>query len=82
MSREDAEDDDDNELTSREVSHGFLLVKGEMDHGMEDYIVAETRKVNGYKLGLYAIFYGHSGPKVAEYLQSHPFDNILNEVRT
>lgn len=43
-----------------------------MDHGMEDYIVAETRKVNGYGLGLYAIFDGHSGPKVAEYVLAIP----------
>ncbi|XP_021818156.1 probable protein phosphatase 2C 28 [Prunus avium] len=50
-----------------------------MDYGMEDYIVAENRKVNGYDLGLYAIFDGHSGREVAEYWQSHLFDNILNE---
>ena len=48
---------------------------------MEDYIVAENREVNGYKLGLYAIFNGHSGHDVAEYLQRHLFDNTLNEVR-
>lgn len=44
---------------------------------MEDYIVAENQKVNGYELGLYAIIYGHSGLEVAEYLQSHLFDNIF-----
>lgn len=80
MCREDAEDDDDKELPSRKVSHGFHLVRGKMDHGMEDYIVTENRKVNGYDLGLYAIFDGHSGREVAEYLQSHLFDNILKEV--
>lgn len=80
MCREDAEDDDDKELPSRKVSHGFHLVRGKMDYGMEDYIVAENRKVNGYDLGLYAIFDGHSGREVAEYWQSHLFDNILNEV--
>ncbi|XP_031287236.1 probable protein phosphatase 2C 28 [Pistacia vera] len=50
-----------------------------MGHGMEDYIVAETREVNGHELGLYAIFDGHSGRYVAEYLQSHLFDNILSQ---
>nr|XP_048333972.1 probable protein phosphatase 2C 58 isoform X1 [Ziziphus jujuba var. spinosa] len=77
LSREDAEDD--KELVSRHVTHGFHLVQGKMDHGMEDYIVAENRKVNGHELGLYAIFDGHSGRDVAEYLQSHLFDNILSE---
>ncbi|CAI0545595.1 unnamed protein product [Linum tenue] len=47
---------------------------------MEDYVVAENRKVDGYELGLYAIFDGHSGRNVAKYLQAHLFDNILNEV--
>ncbi|XP_048320728.2 probable protein phosphatase 2C 58 isoform X2 [Ziziphus jujuba] len=77
LSAEDVEDD--NELVSRHVTHGFHLVRGKMDHGMEDYIVAENRKVNGHELGLYAIFDGHSGRDVAEYLQNHLFDNILSE---
>ncbi|KAK4738221.1 hypothetical protein R3W88_001918 [Solanum pinnatisectum] len=50
-----------------------------MKHGMEDYLVAENRKMDGHDLGLYAIFDGHSGRKVAKYLQSHLFDNILSE---
>ncbi|CAI0429228.1 unnamed protein product [Linum tenue] len=50
-----------------------------MDHEMEDYVEAENRKVDGYELGLYAIFDGHSGRNVAKYLQAHLFDNILNE---
>ncbi|PHT60540.1 putative protein phosphatase 2C 28 [Capsicum baccatum] len=50
-----------------------------MKHGMEDYVVAEKRKMDGHNLGLYAIFDGHSGHEVAEYLQSHLFDNILSE---
>lgn len=64
----------------RRVSHGFHLVEGKMKHGMEDYLVAENRKMDGHNLGLYAIFDGHSGREVAEYLQSHLFDNILSEV--
>ncbi|RVW80124.1 putative protein phosphatase 2C 28 [Vitis vinifera] len=46
---------------------------------MEDYIVAENRQINGNELGLYAIFDGHSGKQVAEYLHSHLFDNILQK---
>ncbi|KAM7500482.1 hypothetical protein LguiA_024896 [Lonicera macranthoides] len=61
------------------ISHGFHLVQGKMNHGMEDYIVVKNRKLHGFQLGLYAIFDGHSGRDVAQYLQSHLFDNILKE---
>jgi len=53
-----------------------------MNHGMEDYVFAQHRKLNGYDLGLYAIFDGHAGPDVAKYLQNHLFQNILSEVYT
>lgn len=55
-------------------------MKGKMGHGMEDYIVADTKTVEGHNLGLYAIFDGHSGRDVADYLQNHLFDNILSQV--
>lgn len=55
-------------------------MKGQMGHGMEDYIVADTKTVKGHNLGLYAIFDGHSGRDVADYLQNHLFDNILSQV--
>ncbi|KAK4386434.1 putative protein phosphatase 2C 28 [Sesamum angolense] len=64
----------------RHVSHGYHLVEGKMKHGMEDYLVAKRKEIDGHELGLYAIFDGHSGRDVAEYLQDHLFDNILNEV--
>nr|GMD31348.1 probable protein phosphatase 2C 28 isoform X1 [Ipomoea batatas]GMD36281.1 probable protein phosphatase 2C 28 isoform X1 [Ipomoea batatas] len=64
---------------NRHITHGFHLVEGKMKHGMEDFLVAENRKMKGYDLGLYAIFDGHSGRKVAEYLHTHLFDNILKE---
>ncbi|WZY81794.1 hypothetical protein YC2023_028178 [Brassica napus] len=35
--------------------------------------------VKGHKLGLYAIFDGHSGRNVADYLQNHLFYNILSQ---
>ena len=47
---------------------------------MEDYIFAQHRNLDGYDLGLYAIFDGHSGHEVAKYLRSHLFENILSEV--
>ncbi|KAF5472141.1 hypothetical protein F2P56_008881, partial [Juglans regia] len=76
---EDTEDSDDGDPISQHLSHGFYLIKGKMDHQMEDNLVAETREVNGHELGLYAIFDGHSGRYVAKYLQSHLFDKILSE---
>ncbi|CAH8391502.1 unnamed protein product [Eruca vesicaria subsp. sativa] len=79
----DDEDDNDEEEDAkycrRGFDHGYHLVKGQMGHGMEDYIVADTKTVKGHKLGLYAIFDGHSGHDVADYLQSHLFNNILSQ---
>lgn len=49
---------------------------------MEDYVVAEFRKVKDSELGLFAIFDGHLGHDVPNYLKAHLFDNILNEVST
>ncbi|XP_019056187.1 PREDICTED: probable protein phosphatase 2C 62 [Nelumbo nucifera] len=65
--------------SGRCFTHGFHLVKGKMNHEMEDYVVAETRRMKGAELGLYAIFDGHSGRAVPKYLESHLFDNILDE---
>ena len=57
------------------------MVKGKSHHDMEDYVVAQFRNVNDKELGLFAIFDGHLGYNVADYLQSHLFDNILKQVR-
>lgn len=73
-------DEKNNNPSTRHFSHGCHLIQGEMNHGMEDYIFAQHRKLNGYDLGLYAIFDGHAGHDVAKYLQSHLFENILSEV--
>ncbi|KAG6387073.1 hypothetical protein SASPL_152255 [Salvia splendens] len=61
------------------VSHGCHLVEGKMKHGMEDCLVATCKKIDGHDLGLYAIFDGHSGRDVAQYLHDHLFHNILNQ---
>lgn len=86
--RKGGEDEDERETEHqgsqqqrRPVSHGQHLVQGKMRHGMEDYLVATCKMVEGREVGLYAIFDGHSGRDVAEYLQNHLFDNILNQVR-
>ncbi|KAK4255829.1 hypothetical protein QN277_008774 [Acacia crassicarpa] len=64
---------------SKQISHGFHLVKGKSAHAMEDYLVAKFKQVDDHELGLFAIFDGHMGHDVADYLQSHLFENILKE---
>jgi hypothetical protein len=64
----------------RQIVHGFSLVKGKSRHAMEDYHVAEFRKVKDHEVGLFAVYDGHLGHNVADYLQRNLFDNILNEV--
>nr|GMC70444.1 probable protein phosphatase 2C 58 [Ipomoea batatas]GMC76888.1 probable protein phosphatase 2C 58 [Ipomoea batatas] len=65
--------------TSKRITQGFHLLKGKSNHAMEDYVVSKFKKVNEHDLGLFAIFDGHMGHDVAQYLQSHLFDNILKE---
>lgn len=61
------------------VTYGFSLLKGKANHPMEDYHVAKSVYVKGHDIGLFAIFDGHLGDKVPQYLQKHLFDNILKE---
>ena len=61
------------------INYGYNLIKGSR-HKMEDFHVAEFRKVNSHELGFFAIYDGHSGDSVARYLQRKLFDSILNEV--
>jgi protein phosphatase 1L len=61
------------------IAFGHYLIKGKSRHAMEDYFVAEVRNVNEHELGLFAIYDGHLGHHVADYLQRHLFNNILNE---
>lgn len=48
---------------------------------MEDYAVSQFKQVGDNELGLFAIFDGHLSHEVPNYLQSHLFDNIINEVK-
>jgi protein phosphatase 1L len=48
---------------------------------MEDYLVAEYRQVGEHDLGLFAIYDGHLGHTVPDYLREHLFDNILKETQ-
>lgn len=64
----------------KHISHGYHLVKGKSNHAMEDYVVSDFKKHSGNELGLFAIFDGHLGHDVANYLQTHLFSNILKEV--
>ena len=67
-------------LSGKRVKHGYHLVKGKSNHPMEDYLVAEYRQVGEHDLGLFAIFDGHLGHTVPDFLRSHLFDNIVSEV--
>ncbi|PON34841.1 Protein phosphatase [Parasponia andersonii] len=64
---------------SKHITHGFHMVKGKSKHAMEDYLVSEFKQQNDAELGLFAIFDGHLGHDVANYLQNHLFENILKE---
>lgn len=66
--------------TSKRITHGFHLVKGKSNHAMEDCLVCEFKQVNNNELGLFAIYDGHMGHDVANYLQTNLFNNILKEV--
>jgi len=66
--------------SDQSIAFGHHLTKGKSRHAMEDYLVAEVKKVNDHDLGLFAIYDGHLGHNVADYLQQNLFDNILSEV--
>ncbi|KAK9930519.1 hypothetical protein M0R45_027556 [Rubus argutus] len=61
------------------IKYGFSLVKGKANHPMEDYHVAKFVRSQGHELGLFAIYDGHLGDTVPQYLQKHLFSNILKE---
>lgn len=65
---------------SKNITHGYHLVKGKSHHPMEDYCFAQFKKVDENELGLFAIFDGHLSHDIPNYLRTHLFDNILNEV--
>ncbi|KAM7278288.1 hypothetical protein ACFE04_005422 [Oxalis oulophora] len=64
---------------SKHVTHGFHLVKGKSRHPMEDYVFDQFKQAGDNELGLFAIFDGHLSHVVPDYLQTHLFENILNE---
>ncbi|XP_047943610.1 probable protein phosphatase 2C 58 isoform X1 [Salvia hispanica] len=64
---------------SRQVTHGSYLMKGKSNRPMEDYLVSELRVIGEDALGLFAIYDGHMGHGVANYLQLNLFDNILKQ---
>ncbi|KAJ8753117.1 hypothetical protein K2173_017668 [Erythroxylum novogranatense] len=65
--------------SGKKMFHGFHLVEGKSGHDMEDYHVAEYRKIKNHELGLFAIFDGHLGDSVPSYLKDNLFNNILEE---
>ncbi|CAK9323683.1 unnamed protein product [Citrullus colocynthis] len=68
-----------NNKKNKNISHGSYLVKGKGNHPMEDYLVSDFKRVKEHDLGLFAIFDGHLGHDVANFLQNNLFHNILKE---
>lgn len=71
--------DTEKSKTSKQPRCGYHLVKGKSRHDMEDCVFAKFKQVENNELGLFAIFDGHLSREIADYLQSHLFENILNE---
>ncbi|KAH7278709.1 hypothetical protein KP509_38G053300 [Ceratopteris richardii] len=46
---------------------------------MEDFAVSETKVIDDHDVGLFAIYDGHLGHEVAEYLHRNLLTNILNQ---
>lgn len=65
---------------SKHITHGYHMVEGKSHHTMEDYVFAQFKQVDDNELGLFAIFDGHLSHEIPDYLRSHLFNNILNEV--
>ncbi|KAL1560659.1 protein-serine/threonine phosphatase [Salvia divinorum] len=61
------------------VTHGSHLMKGKSSHPMEDCLVSELKTIDEDEVGLFAIYDGHMGHAVANFLQQNLFDNILKE---
>lgn len=64
---------------SKNVTHGYHLVKGKSYHDMEDYVFAQFKQIDNNELGLFAIYDGHLSHDIPDYLKSHLFENIINE---
>ena len=65
---------------SKHVTHGYHLVKGKSYHDMEDYVFAQFKQIDDNELGLFAIYDGHLSHDIPDYLKTHLFENIINEV--
>lgn len=65
---------------SKHITHGYHTLKGQALHDMEDYVFAQFKQFNDNELGLFAIYDGHLSHDIPDYLRSHLFENILNEV--
>lgn len=61
------------------LKHGLFISKGKSNRAMEDFAVSETKRINGHYVGLFAVYDGHLGHEVGQYLQANLLNNILNQ---
>lgn len=61
------------------LKHGLFASKGKSIRAMEDFAVSETKRINDHHVGLFAVYDGHLGHEVAQYLQANLLDNVLNQ---
>eukprot|EP00250_Pteridium_aquilinum_P010840 c19662_g1_i1 orf=570-1373(-) len=61
------------------LKHGLFISKGKSMRAMEDFAVSETKRINGHRVGLFAVYDGHLGHEVAQYLQANLLNNIVKQ---
>ncbi|GMH28095.1 hypothetical protein Nepgr_029938 [Nepenthes gracilis] len=59
------------------LSYGYSSFRG-MRASMEDFYDLKISKIDGQTVSMFGIFDGHGGPRAAEYLKEHLFENLMN----
>uniref|UniRef100_A0A0D9WQU1 protein-serine/threonine phosphatase n=1 Tax=Leersia perrieri TaxID=77586 RepID=A0A0D9WQU1_9ORYZ len=59
-----------------EFSWGYSSFKGKRP-SMEDRFSIKLTTIDGQTIGLFGVFDGHCGPRAAEYLKQHLFENLV-----
>mmetsp|Transcript_44308 Transcript_44308/g.141015 ORF Transcript_44308/g.141015 Transcript_44308/m.141015 type:complete len:154 (-) Transcript_44308:535-996(-) len=64
------------------VRFGYALMRGKRS-SMEDFHTASFKPhpVDGAPVGFFGVFDGHGGPRAADYVQQHLFNNLISHVK-